>query len=166
MKAATAYKTISEVSETLRLPAHVLRFWETKFPQIAPLKRSGGRRFYKPQDIDVIVRIRELLHVQGYTIRGVQQLLRTERLGRSTITTARSTPFDLPSVAPVISPGIQRAAMNSDITPKHPLESGAKSPSGGGGDDTYLQTLLRVRSTLQSIRDELDELQQQVSNRV
>lgn len=159
MKAATAYKTISEVSESLRLPAHVLRFWETKFPQIQPLKRSGGRRFYNPNDIDIIIRIRELLHVQGYTIRGVQQLLRSERLGRSTITTSRQNPqFELISVAPIVASTPPRPAIN-DSAPHATLP--LQGSNGGGGDDSYLQTLLRVRSTLQSIRDELEDLQKQ-----
>jgi DNA-binding transcriptional MerR regulator len=77
-KAEGAFKTISEVAEELDLPAHVLRFWETKFSQIQPLKRSGGRRYYRPADIETIARIRELLHHQGYTIRGVQQLFKSE----------------------------------------------------------------------------------------
>jgi DNA-binding transcriptional MerR regulator len=77
-KADGAFKTISEVAEELDLPAHVLRFWETKFPQIQPLKRGGGRRYYRPADVDLIARIRDLLHHQGYTIRGVQQLFKSE----------------------------------------------------------------------------------------
>lgn len=69
-KSARALKTISEVSEILELPQHVLRFWETKFPQIQPLKRRGGRRFYRPQDIELLKIIKTLLHEKGYTIKG------------------------------------------------------------------------------------------------
>ncbi len=69
-KSARALKTISEVSEILELPQHVLRFWETKFPQIQPLKRRGGRRFYRPQDVDLLKIIKTLLHEKGYTIKG------------------------------------------------------------------------------------------------
>ncbi len=75
-KAATAFRTISEVSDDLRIPQHVLRFWETKFPQLKPLKRGGGRRYYRPEDIALLRRISDLLYTQGYTIKGVQRLLR------------------------------------------------------------------------------------------
>jgi DNA-binding transcriptional MerR regulator len=75
-KSATAFRTTGEVAEELDLPAHVLRFWESKFPQIKPLKRAGGRRYYRPQDVDLLRRIRQRLYQQGYTIRGVQKLLR------------------------------------------------------------------------------------------
>lgn len=78
-KSATAFRTISEVSEELEIPQHVLRFWETKFPQVRPLKRAGGRRYYRPEDIEQLRRIRDLLYRQGFTIKGVQQVLRAER---------------------------------------------------------------------------------------
>ena len=75
-KSPGAYRTISEVADELQVPQHVLRFWETKFPQIRPLKRGGGRRYYRPEDIALLRRIANLLYVQGYTIKGVQRLLR------------------------------------------------------------------------------------------
>ena len=75
-KSATAFRTISEVSQDLEVPQHVLRFWETKFPQVRPLKRGGGRRYYRPEDVDLLRRIRDLLYGEGYTIKGVQRLLR------------------------------------------------------------------------------------------
>jgi DNA-binding transcriptional MerR regulator len=75
-KAPYAYRTISEVADDLHVPQHVLRFWETRFPEVRPLKRGGGRRYYRPEDIDVLRRISELLYVQGYTIKGVQRVLR------------------------------------------------------------------------------------------
>ena len=75
-KAPTAFRTISEVADELHIPQHVLRFWETKFPQIKPLKRGGGRRYYRPDDIQLLRRISDLLYIQGYTIKGVQRLLR------------------------------------------------------------------------------------------
>ena len=75
-KAAGAFRTISEVADQLDVPQHVLRFWETRFTQIRPLKRAGGRRYYRPEDVDLLRRIRELLYQQGYTIKGVQKLLR------------------------------------------------------------------------------------------
>lgn len=75
-KAAGAFRTISEVADELHIPQHVLRFWETKFPQVKPLKRGGGRRYYRPDDISLLRRISDLLYIQGYTIKGVQRLLR------------------------------------------------------------------------------------------
>jgi DNA-binding transcriptional MerR regulator len=75
-KAPNAFRTISEVADDLHIPQHVLRFWETKFPQVKPLKRGGGRRYYRPDDIALLRRISDLLYIQGYTIKGVQRLLR------------------------------------------------------------------------------------------
>lgn len=75
-KSPDAFRTISEVADDLDLPQHVLRFWETRFNQIKPMKRGGGRRYYRPQDVDLIKGIRHLLYDQGYTIKGVQRLLR------------------------------------------------------------------------------------------
>jgi len=75
-KSESAFRTISEVATDLGLPQHVLRFWETKFAQIRPLKRGGGRRYYRPEDVTLLKRIRSLLYEDGYTIRGVQKLLK------------------------------------------------------------------------------------------
>ena len=75
-KAPNAFRTISEVADDLHIPQHVLRFWETKFLQVKPLKRGGGRRYYRPDDIALLRRISDLLYTQGYTIKGVQRLLR------------------------------------------------------------------------------------------
>jgi len=75
-KSAAAFRTISEVASELDVPSHVLRFWETKFSQVRPLKRGGGRRYYRPEDVALLRRIRELLYNDGYTIKGVQKLLR------------------------------------------------------------------------------------------
>jgi len=77
-KGPDAFRTISEVADDLDLPQHVLRFWETRFAQIKPLKRGGGRRYYRPDDIDLLRGIRQLLYGDGYTIRGVQQILREQ----------------------------------------------------------------------------------------
>ncbi|CAA7613294.1 Transcriptional regulator, MerR family [Magnetospirillum sp. LM-5] len=75
-KSEAAFRTISEVAEDLDVPQHVLRFWESKFPQVKPLKRGGGRRYYRPEDVALLRRIRDLLYSEGYTIKGVQKLLR------------------------------------------------------------------------------------------
>jgi DNA-binding transcriptional MerR regulator len=75
-KSADAFRTISEVAQELEVPQHVLRFWESKFPQVKPLKRAGGRRYYRPDDVALLRRIRQCLYDQGYTIKGVQKLMR------------------------------------------------------------------------------------------
>ena len=76
-KSVSAYKTISEVSKQIDVPSHVLRFWETKFGQVKPIKRSGGRRYYRSEDVDVLVQIRKLLYKEGYTIKGAKKVLKT-----------------------------------------------------------------------------------------
>lgn len=81
MKAPDAFRTISEVAEDLELPQHVLRFWETRFTQIKPMKRGGGRRYYRPEDVDLLRGIRLLLYGEGFTIRGVQRLLKEKGVG-------------------------------------------------------------------------------------
>ena len=82
-KSPGAFRTISEVAEDLDLPAHVLRFWETKFVQVRPLKRGGGRRYYRPEDVQLLSHIRSLLYDEGYTIKGVQKLMREGNLKKS-----------------------------------------------------------------------------------
>ena len=77
-KTAEAFRTISEVAEELEVPKHVLRFWEGQFPQIRPMKRGGGRRYYRPEDMELLRGIRHLLHAEGYTIKGVQKILREQ----------------------------------------------------------------------------------------
>jgi DNA-binding transcriptional MerR regulator len=79
-KAADAFRTISEVADDLDVPKHVLRFWENRFPQIKPMKRGGGRRYYRPADLELLRGIRHLLHNEGYTIKGVQKILREQGL--------------------------------------------------------------------------------------
>jgi DNA-binding transcriptional MerR regulator len=78
-KSQSAFRTISEVSEDLGVPQHVLRFWESKFTQLRPLKRGGGRRYYRPEDLTLLRRIHDLLYKEGYTIKGVQRVLRVPR---------------------------------------------------------------------------------------
>jgi len=77
-KAADAFRTISEVADEIGIAKHVLRFWEVKFPQVRPMKRGGGRRFYRPEDLELLKGICRLLHNEGYTIRGVQKILRRD----------------------------------------------------------------------------------------
>ena len=87
-KSSDAFRTISEVSAELNVPPHVLRFWETKFSNLRPLKRSGGRRYYRPDDINVLMRIRDLLYEDGFTIKGAQRFLKSKEALDSTVTVA------------------------------------------------------------------------------
>lgn len=80
-KSPDAFRTISEAAEELDVPQHVLRFWETRFTQIKPMKRAGGRRYYRPADVDLLKGIRSLLYREGYTIRGVQKILKEDGVG-------------------------------------------------------------------------------------
>ncbi|MBV8131713.1 MAG: MerR family transcriptional regulator [Alphaproteobacteria bacterium] len=111
-KSGAAYRTTGEVSEELDLPAHVLRFWESKFPEIKPLKRGGGRRYYRPEDVDLLRQIRHFLYQEGYTIRGVQKLLREggprgkEAPGRPVEKDAPATLFPLDPVADLPSAAV------------------------------------------------------------
>jgi DNA-binding transcriptional MerR regulator len=97
-KSPDAFRTISEVAEDLDLPQHVLRFWETRFGQIRPLKRGGGRRYYRPDDIDLLRGIRHLLYGEGYTIRGVQRILK-EQGARFVVSAGRGEAVRLPGKA-------------------------------------------------------------------
>ena len=112
-KSASAYKTISEVSEMLDIPAHVLRFWESKFSQLKPMKRSGGRRYYRQEDIGLLETIKSLLYDEGYTIKGAQASLSKRRkadaVPAATGKAAQSSAVAAPSV-PVSSPSLQQAA--------------------------------------------------------
>lgn len=107
VKSPEAFRTISEVADELDVPAHVLRFWEGKFKEIKPLKRGGGRRYYRPEDVDILRSIRALLYTQGYTIKGAQKFLRESgdrEVVRATApaptssaaTSAKSAQIDLP----------------------------------------------------------------------
>ncbi len=80
-KAPGAFRTIGELSQDTGLPQHILRYWETRFPQLRPLQRAGKRRYYRPEDVALVYRIHQLLNQDGYTIRGVQKLLAAERKG-------------------------------------------------------------------------------------
>jgi DNA-binding transcriptional MerR regulator len=91
-KGPEAFRSISEAADELGVPQHVLRFWETKFSFIRPMKRAGGRRFYRPQDIVILGQVRRLLHDEGYTIKGVQKLHREQGMKRLLETSGRASP--------------------------------------------------------------------------
>jgi DNA-binding transcriptional MerR regulator len=112
-KSASAYKTISEVSEMLDIPAHVLRFWESKFSQLKPMKRSGGRRYYRQEDIALLETIKSLLYDEGYTIKGAQASLSKRRKADAVPASpeaAGQVPAVLAPSVPVSLPSLQQAA--------------------------------------------------------
>ena len=105
-KALDAFRTISEVATELDVQKHVLRFWENKFPQVRPMKRGGGRRYYRPDDLDLLRGIRYLLHREGYTIKGVQKLLREQGLEFVKAAWQRGgTDLAAPAIAAKVVPG-------------------------------------------------------------
>lgn len=120
-KSAAAFRTISEVAEDLDVPPHVLRFWETKFNQVRPLKRGGGRRYYRPEDIALLRRIRELLYREGYTIKGVQKLLRE---GAVRMPTAGETARAVQSGDAPTAPPASNTNGNGDAEPGETAASG------------------------------------------
>ena len=102
-KSIDAFRTISEAAEELDVPQHVLRFWETRFSQIRPMKRGGGRRYYRPEDMDLLRTIRSLLYGEGYTIRGVQRLLKERGVRAVLALNPASEPTDPNQSVPQVS---------------------------------------------------------------
>ena len=103
-KAKGAFRTISEVADRLDVQQHVLRFWETKFSQVRPLKRGGGRRYYRPEDVALLERIHHLLYTEGYTIKGVQKLLKGQ--GKAQIIAEANNENTATAVAPKVAPAV------------------------------------------------------------
>ena len=124
-KSATAFRTISEVGKELDIPQHVLRFWESKFSQVKPLKRGGGRRYYRPEDIALLRRIRDLLYTEGYTIRGVQRLFREA--------------------------GVKAVVEGSAVEEASPPEPEKDSPGMSAGTRTELEAVLGELTALRQV---------------
>ena len=150
-KSATAFRTISEVAGELDVPQHVLRFWESKFIQVRPMKRGGGRRYYRPEDVDLLRSIRELLYTDGYTIKGVQKLLRDggvkslmERQGAGAAPPA-TEPTPISRTQPVVGADPARA---SAVQPDGSEVAALKAALG-----EILEELERIRARL---RDTLE----------
>jgi DNA-binding transcriptional MerR regulator len=133
-KSPDAFRTIREVAESMDLPQHVLRFWETRFPQIRPLKRGGGRRYYRPDDVELLRAIKHLLYGEGYTIKGVQKLIKEQG--------ARAVAAGLPSLlaeeadetayaSPVAQSPTPVVAARSSLPPRIQPESRTASASAG-----------------------------------
>jgi DNA-binding transcriptional MerR regulator len=137
-KGPDAFRTISEAGEVLGVPQHVLRFWETKFSFIRPMKRAGGRRFYRPQDIEVLRGVRILLHEQGYTIKGVQRLHKEHGMRR-----------------------LMAAAVNGELPPEPeagPAQEEEAAPASRLLGVAARQRLQGVLDDLQGVKARIDQL--------
>lgn len=147
-KSANAFRTISEVSDSLDVPQHVLRFWETKFSQIKPMKRGGGRRYYRPEDILLLRGVRDLLYIDGYTIKGVQKLLRE---GGVKILQERAGGVDEPADAPVERP-------SAESTP-----ASAPTAAAPVAETTKPDSAADPRQALADVLTELEQLKSLIS---
>lgn len=144
-KSRDAFRTISEVAKQLDLPQHVLRFWETKFPQVSPMKRGGGRRYYRPEDVEVLAHIKSLLHDAGYTIKGVQKLLKKPAGSNGP---AMETAIN--SIAE-----LSQSDQPASLTPLNSQTSPGRSVDLGGVSQNQAEQLL---SELVSVRDDLKKI--------
>jgi DNA-binding transcriptional MerR regulator len=145
-----AFRIISEVAEDLNVPQHVLRFWESRFPQIKPMKRGGGRRYYRPDDVDLLRGIRHLLYGEGYTIRGVQRILREQGVGFVQDVWQEGAPQPTPEAADAEDEGQQ------------PDRGGllGRLPGlfrSGGGEDDEMSPAPRREPMLDATSDPADE---------
>ncbi len=146
MKSPDAFKTISEVANELDLPQHVLRFWETRFKQIKPLKRGGGRRYYRPDDVMLLKGIRHLLYAEGYTIKGVQRILKEQ--GNRFVTAVASG-------APVLADGQDQPGKQAvPVAQVASAMAASKSQSGDARADLQgvLTELLECKRLLDQVR--------------
>jgi DNA-binding transcriptional MerR regulator len=190
-KAPDAFRTISEVADDLDIPQHVLRFWESRFAQVKPMKRGGGRRYYRPDDVDLLRGIRHLLYGQGYTIRGVQRILReqgvrfvqtvweegaeqplpSEEDAEAVIETAEETaetgadvPGRLPRTNPVVGPrGPAPRSERREPTFAVQGDDGATRPHGGALTPADRQILRAALTELAECRRVLDAAMDQAS---
>lgn len=138
-KSAEAFRTISEVANELEVPKHVLRFWEQKFPQIRPMKRGGGRRYYRPEDLELLRGIRHLLHLEGYTIRGVQKILRLQGVDEVKRCWIESPPQRSAPAAEVAAP------------PKSKRKPAAAGPAKRAAGELPRDVLLSLKSALSEL---------------
>lgn len=148
-KAPGAFRTISEVADELGVQQHVLRFWETKFTQVKPLKRGGGRRYYRPEDVALLKKIHTLLYTEGYTIKGVQKLLKT--LGKAQLLAG-----DTGSTAPVAKRAV---AANEVATPRATANVATAQPVGA------LPLNDKQRSILQAMLGDLRDLRDMIGTK-
>ena len=151
-KSAQAFRTISEVATELDVPQHVLRFWESKFSQVRPLKRGGGRRYYRPEDIDLLRRIRTLLYEDGYTIKGVQRLLKE---GRGRLPQQQRLDLAAESALESLRNVSARAEAMTGGAPRQPLPRTGPQPSTTTPRAAMLD--LHKRREIESVLEDLEQ---------
>ena len=173
-KSPDAFRTISEVADELGLPQHVLRFWESKFPQLKPLKRGGGRRYYRPEDIGLLRRISDLLYTQGYTIKGVQKLLREHGVkhvvaaGRRVAAAARAaepraeTPPAAPPAAPPVTaiaaaPVATQPAPRPVVAAVQPPPAAAPAPAAAPVTGDRIEMAARLFARLKALKRDYEQ---------
>ncbi|MDB3954056.1 MerR family transcriptional regulator [Alphaproteobacteria bacterium] len=157
-KSAEAFRTISEVSGDLGVPQHVLRFWETKFSQVKPMKRGGGRRYYRPDDVALLNSIRALLYVDGYTIKGVQRLLREKGMRtflpgedeEPSENSALENGNDNAAVCPNIRPVLGSEVMKTSPAIKTVIDQTGIGPEKRRALEDVLNELHTIRAAIQS----------------
>ena len=140
VKSREAFRTISEVADSLDLPQHVLRFWESKFSQIRPLKRGGNRRYYRPEDVRVLVAIKNLLHGEGYTIRGVQKLFKEQGIKATIAQAMGENIVDGPSSILTRDDRPQPAASLSEMSAAQPVKEPVKPVTSAKNAYTFTPT--------------------------
>jgi DNA-binding transcriptional MerR regulator len=142
-KTAEAFRTISEVADELDVPKHVLRFWEGRFPQIRPMKRGGGRRYYRPEDLSLLRGICRLLHAEGYTIKGVQKILREQGVDQ-----VKKLGTEAPSPAPAEAAGGKKGA--------RPAQGASASPAAASAARRASSARSTARERIQAVIAELE----------
>jgi len=152
VKSAGAFRTIGEVAGELDVPQHVLRFWESKFPEIRPLKRGGGRRYYRPEDVDLLRRVQSLLHTEGYTIKGVQRLLSDDE---APVPIEPATRRESSSLLPSLPSPPDDPMPVSD--PVAISQSSAVEPTVAGIPEETRRELIEVLAELRAIRRSVEE---------
>ena len=174
-KTADAFRTISEVADELHVPQHVLRFWETKFPQVRPLKRGGGRRYYRPEDVLLLRRVADLLYTQGYTIKGVQRLLRegggalhehippaSEEERQAAEAERHSGATEAAPKKPSAPPQPAMPGLLPEPEPEHDIEAARPAPSRAAGRHKVEQENERLRTLLAETLQALEELRRMI----
>ena len=150
-KSQAAFRTISEVAAELDVAQHVRRFWESKFPQVRPLKRGGGRRYYRPEDVDLLRQIRVLLYDEGYTIKGAQKLLRARR--PRTAAPGREPAVVAPPPLPVATAAVETSAAAAPPSPLSPRRAAASAAPPVAVPPELRGELQALRAELADLRD-------------
>ena len=161
-KSPNAFKTISEVADLIDVPQHVLRFWESKFSHIKPMKRGGGRRYYRPQDVELIQAIKLLLHDDGYTIKGVQKLLREKGL-KGFLADYSGAEDEVNKESPIATDHVE-AQLDLSVEVKSDESQAERAEETAQDKDHVKIDLSKALSELESLRTYLTELKKNIND--